>query len=249
MLIIAMKVLRNWYLYPLTYFKFIQKPSIEFITKDGLKLKIRLEDGSSDFHVFTEIFLNKVYVKRNISEKPTIIDIGSHVGFFSLFCFKKFPNCKIFSYEPNEKNYLSQLENLKNNNCNINVYDFIVSGKRGNTKLFLDKDFAGHSIFQKEDEYGHTVKKSIMLEDIFTENKINKCDLLKMDCEGAEYEILMNSPDTILEKILNISIEVENNIKTKYPINKMIKKLQACGFQIDIQNTISNSCFLYAKKM
>jgi len=33
------------------------------------------------------------------------------------------------------------------------------------------------------------------------------CDLLKLDCEGAEYPILMNAPQTVLRRIHRIIME------------------------------------------
>ena len=42
---------------------------------------------------------------------------------------------------------------------------------------------------------------------IFTDHAIAQCDWLKLDCEGAEYEILYQAPPEIFERITAISLE------------------------------------------
>ena len=45
------------------------------------------------------------------------------------------------------------------------------------------------------------------LDDIFFENNVECCDLLKMDCEGAEYEIILSASMETLKKISQIIME------------------------------------------
>ena len=93
----AMKVLKNGYLYYLIYFGLINKSQVIFITKNNIKLEIRLAKKSSDFHVFTEIWLDNAYLQNfELKSNCTIIDIGSHVGMFSILCSQKFPNSMTF---------------------------------------------------------------------------------------------------------------------------------------------------------
>ncbi len=53
---------------------------------------------------------------------------------------------------------------------------------------------------------------TITLQNIFEKYKIEKIDFLKMDCEGAEFEIVMNTPSIILDKIQKISMEIHEEI-------------------------------------
>ena len=46
--------------------------------------------------------------------------------------------------------------------------------------------------------------ESISLKKIFDENKINKCNFLKLDCEGAEFKILESLPNEYFNKINKI---------------------------------------------
>ena len=72
----------------------------------------------------------------------------------------------------------------------------------------------------------------ITLENIFDENRITNCDLLKLDCEGAEYDILMNTKKEIFEKIKLISLEYHNIINHDgYELKKF---LEIVGFLVAV---------------
>ena len=54
-----------------------------------------------------------------------------------------------------------------------------------------------------------TVAVSETLDNIFEANRLQKCKLLKMDCEGAEHEILANT--NALDKFERLSVEIHIN--------------------------------------
>lgn len=76
-------------------------------------------------------------------------------------------------------------------------------------------------------------KRVNSLDDIFTSSRITKCDLLKVDCEGCEYEIFRNTSDSTLKKIQNIAMEIHlfnENQKRNYRLLK--SKLKSGGFTL-----------------
>lgn len=70
-------------------------------------------------------------------------------------------------------------------------------------------------------------------------NTLSSVDFLKMDCEGAEYEIIKKTPKNILSKIKFIALEY--HLKEQYaclpnsPL-ELIKKLEEAGFSVKIFN-------------
>ncbi len=70
----------------------------------------------------------------------------------------------------------------------------------------------------------------VTLQDIFNDNHIEKCDFLKMDCEGAEYEILYSCPADILERISRIAMEVHQGKGENENIEALICFLKQHGF-------------------
>jgi hypothetical protein len=65
----------------------------------------------------------------------------------------------------------------------------------------------------------------------FVKNKIQKCDLLKIDCEGLEYEILESLESELYAKIQRIVLEYHNGCPRR--IEKLRRKLESEGFFVE----------------
>jgi FkbM family methyltransferase len=239
--------LKNWYMFPIVYFRLTKKSFVYFKTRNGINLKIRTEKGSSDIHVFSEIWLDNVYLKEfNLKKNSVIMDIGSHIGLFSILASKKFVNGKIYSFEPNSYNYKILSDNIQSNNLkNISTFNSAVSNNSNFIQLYCNDDFAAHSIHKKTST--SITVKSTTIKDIFYNNHIMKCDLLKLDCEGAEYEILMNAPQEIFQKISKICLEIDYS-NDKKTLNEIIKKLHISKFKTNEKQVSKKTGYLYAWK-
>ena len=164
---------------------------------------------------FRECFLDEVYLKHiNPSllakESPVIIDIGSNVGYFSLFMFYRFPKATIYGFEPlpycfnTLKQYKDQYPRF-----NWHIYQLGVSDKEGSFEIYSDSPdgfSTTASMFLKDKPY-KIVMRTKPLPDVVQENNISRIDFLKLDCEGAEYSILYNLPDDVWQKISCVSME------------------------------------------
>ena len=63
---------------------------------------------------------------------------------------------------------------------------------------------------------------------------------MKVDCEGAEYDILLNAPGEILKKIGIIAVEYHSpkhfGIKNKdYNVQNLVKRLEKAGFRCTLK--------------
>lgn len=241
-------LLKNWYEFVSIYFGLANQPYLILNVRDGYKIKIRTK--STDIHVFTEIWLDNIYLKKfNLNSSSTIIDIGAHIGLFSIFASRKFKNSKIYSVEPNSENFDLFKENIRMNKIqNIKPFNFAVSSKNGSISFYInEKDSASHSIFKNKGKLVNV--KSCTLEKIIIDNKISTCDLLKMDCEGAEYDILLNTPNEILSRVNKIALEYEKIENVNYSEEDIITKLKKCGFQIIKFEPRNDYGYIFAEKV
>lgn len=88
-----------------------------------------------------------------------------------------------------------------------------------------------HSLYSNEKNGKYLEIKCISFKDIFDENKIERCDILKMDCEGAEFEIFYNTPGEYFKKIKEIRMEY-HNIDENNNIKRLTEFLEGNGFVI-----------------
>ncbi len=207
---------------------------------NGKTLSININSDADD-SVFNEIFVEREY--REVEEiiknsQNYIIDIGGHTGMFSIYVRELNQNISIFTFEPEEKNYKALKENfLINHIKGVFSKNLAVSGKKGDRLLYLSSDSHNHSLINESDNNEIKTQKiqSTSLQDIIEKaNKIlNKsyCDLVKMDCEGAEFEIIEETPLEVFQKIKNIYIEYHKYLPSFDP-QKIKQKLEQTGFKV-----------------
>jgi len=172
----------------------------------------------------------------NLNFKPgdIILDLGANLGIISILLSKKFPFTKIYSFEASIINYNNFIKNINSNGCtNINPFNLAVWSE-SNKILEIPTsptNSGGSSIFYKPEFYQMypiTKVKTISLSDIFLNNNIDSCKLLKIDVEGSEYEIFKNLKPEYYNKINNIAIEFHKceaaksfNLKNNLKINNV----------------------------
>ena len=241
------KIFKNWYIYPKVYYKLINDKFVIFKTKTGLRIKIRVR--STDLMALTNVWMINEYDVEDfeINTNDTVIDIGAHIGLFSLLVSQLCKTGKILSFEPVSENFDLLVSNLKLNRIeNILPFNMAVSKNSGRLDLFLNNDQSAHSIFSKSSE--SISAESTSLQKIFDENKISSCKLLKLDCEGAEYQIIDSLPSEYLDKIQNIVMEYHLADTKPELVKSLILKIKNAGFKIKTRPHHDDMGFLIARK-
>ena len=242
------QVFKNWIIFPLSYYNLIQSDFIIFKTRTKKIIKIRKH--STDLMALTHVWLIEEYKRPNfeINSNDVVIDIGAHIGLFTLYASQFCNEGTIYSFEPVKENYELLVENVKSNNLEqVRIFNLAVSNSNESIKLYINDDEAGHSMFSQSSQ--SIMVDSISLQKIFDDNNIEHCNFLKLDCEGAEYEIIKNLPITYLEKIDKIIIEY--HLADSYPelLNELKEIFTNHNFKIDVKTSFLGMGILYAKKL
>jgi FkbM family methyltransferase len=153
-----------------------------------------------------EIVTNDEYLLKNFvsNEQLYILDIGANCGIATIILAKQNPNSIIYSFEPDSKVFNILKTNVELNNLkNVKLFNKAVTKKEDSKKmLMLHPECTGGnttcaSIKSLENYYNAKIQcievECISLDEIIETNNISTINLLKIDCEGAEYEILYNS--------------------------------------------------------
>ena len=134
-------------------------------------------------------------VNHSLNREDTWLDIGGHLGFFAIRMAKQFPKIKkIISYEALPHNVSFALENVKVNSvegtCEF-VQKAIVPNHEPDISFFISSDSGKHSILPVKGREVITVP-AININDAITSSGATA---IKMDVEGAEYELIKSVKD------------------------------------------------------
>lgn len=148
------------------------------------------------------------------SDGDVILDIGAHVGIVSIYLAKRWPGARIYAFEPVSENYARMERNIKANAVtNVKAFQLAVSGNGRSLRLRGDLRLNSGGISAYAGGNGRVWKvASVTLRQIFTSLEIERCRLLKIDCEGAEYEIL-ESAGELLKKVDYLAGEFHVNTR------------------------------------
>ncbi len=218
---------------------------------EGVRIKYR--KWTTDENAIKEVFTDDQYQLHLFSLKTdsVIIDAGANIGCFTIRVANMVKGVKVLSYEPEDYNFLILQRNMKINRLN-NVYLFKkgLSGKEGERKLFLSSSNVGaHSISDKISDKYVTID-CVTLKDVLTENAIDRVALLKLDCEGAEYEILYGASNDYLGRIDNIVLKYHKTEGTLNDIEHLTTFLAESGFKVEVlQPLASHQGIAYFSRM
>jgi len=177
-------------------------------------------EGSQDV-VFRDVFINDDYGLNFLSKSPqTIIDIGANAGFFTMWAGGNFPEALIHCYEPSAK--LQPILSCNAAQVGATVYSEGVSSRNG---LGSFREF-GDSVIGRcvPSDFGDVPVVSL-------KNVIERIggwvDLLKIDCEGAEWDIL-EDPEA-LHSVGAIRMEY-HFLNENHTFERLCRLLEAKGF-------------------
>lgn len=215
--------------------------------------KIFYRENTSDEAVIGHSFAHDIFYPAipdlTVNNRMVIIDIGGHIGTFSLLSEKKFPNGQVYVFEPDSENYSLLKRNVVENNLKtITFFNKAVTNKNGFTELFLDKENWGHSTSSKISEDILKVE-TIDINSFFEQEQIAKCDLIKFNCEGAEFDIILSMGKSVLQSTGMMLILYHEDLasSTEKNLSSLYRFLKKNNFYCRVVNKTASRGWLIAK--
>jgi len=191
---------------------------------------------------FIDLLLDDCYgchaLKKRNKKIETVLDIGGNVGLFGLAARNAFPSATIHSYEPNSQ--LEQYLAIQAQSADFKYFMEAVGSENGMISLDVNEDSVQSR--SRIDASGNTPQIAFSKA---IERLGGEVDFLKMDCEGAEWDIFKDRESW--KKVKNLAMEYHlfNKDQTEQRVKSVIDKL---GFTITSFVSIENYGLLIAKR-
>ncbi|MDF1519522.1 MAG: FkbM family methyltransferase [Brevefilum sp.] len=221
------------------------------LRKSGVRLVAR---GAMDIWAIKETFLDAFYTRYGVAIENgwTVVDIGAGIGDFSIFVAHSNPQTKVYAFEPFPESYHLLERNIVLNGIeNVFTYQAAIWNQAG--ILHLD-NVSGEplQIISKEmhpaiNEKNVIKVRALPLSQVFDAHGIEKLNLLKLDCEGAEYEILSGAFPEVFKKIERIIMEYHDIDGHHH--DHLVSLLERQGYKVHCQDNFVHEDigYLYAE--
>lgn len=176
------------------------------------------------------------YIINVSSEFNHFLDVGAHVGYYSIRLAKYFD--KIIALEPSFYNHTGLITNIALNNIkNIRPQQFALGNKKKGKYTILER---GSVSFFEDVKYDNEIDRntiknidrvfSIKMDEFLYPNKLHN-GIIKIDTEGMELDVLKGGKKYFLESKTLLIIE-HHESKIKGAKNKIISYLNTIGYKL-----------------
>jgi FkbM family methyltransferase len=245
---------KNWLtLWPVFLKKRLHEPREVRLRQPPVRLTIR---GRMDLWSVKETFLDQFYTRYGVEVEDgwTVLDIGAGVGDFSIYAAYGKPHAVIYALEPFVESYQILVQNLTLNAIdNVLVYPHGLWQETGRISLNISGGEPLQIMSQGLDETINLddmgTVKALSLEDFLREIEIPQVDLMKMDCEGAEYEILLGASSQAMKRIDRLIMEY-HDIGERRNHQVLVPFLKEMGYDVRrVKNLVHPDLgYLYATR-
>jgi len=186
--------------------------------------------------MFDEIWAKEAYLPGDWTgpPAPVVVDIGANVGVFAVWAARRLGAARIVAVEPSPPTAARLRRNLERNRTSGATVLQAAVGARTAEAVLYRRGQPSLSTLYEQDVYGSSFSpearvRVVTLGEIFEEEGIDGCDLLKLDCEGAEYEILFAAGRDTLDRIRHIVGEYHEGLTPHRPMD-LFEFLESHGF-------------------
>lgn len=203
------------------------------------------------WNLFNSIWLQHCYVSpAELGTHGIVLDVGANVGVFALLAATRASRVVAFEPSPTMGRYLRDniaLSHLRN----VEHVQAAVTGVTGACSLLLDDAPTASRVLRcppPADESGRTVTvPGFSLRDAMDNNQLEEVDLLKLDCEGSEFDIITDTKVSVLRRARRIVAELHPQIAGRTEA-EVFDKLTSAGFTCRITPTGPGFSLLHAQR-
>lgn len=202
--------------------------------------------NTSDVGVIREIFVRQSYNVDLPCAPRTILDFGANIGLASLYFACKYPEAAIHAFEPVPDNVaLLKSQCASNGLRNVHVHPHGLSDRDQMLTLSMEKAGLYGGLHVVREHESRESSFEVQVRDVWAvldELGLSTIDLLKIDVEGAEYDILGRLEDRLPEIrcIIGEFHAVDGDVERLWSLLDRLRKTHI----VDVEKIFMSNCLL-----
>jgi len=179
--------------------------------------------------VFSDIWYHSSYTRHfSIPRGALVVDVGANVGVFSVFASRTAR--LVYSLEPASANFSRLVSNVSGVE-KIVPLNLACAGQDGPAILDLTNDPVSFSLKTTALQPKQETVEAMCRGTFFERYRISHCDFLKLDCEGSEFDIILESEPSIFKRVSRIVMEYHDHLSEKFSHYDLLERLESLGYQ------------------
>jgi FkbM family methyltransferase len=151
-----------------------------------------LIEDAADLAVVEEVLLGAEYEVPGLDDVEVVVDLGSHIGTSILFFRARYPEARIYGFEPDPATFAKLEANVAGHD-GVTVQRRAVTGAGGESVLYASSYSLRSSLARGWADSRSVTVPAVTFDELVAELRLDRIDLLKLDVEGAEYGVLAGS--------------------------------------------------------
>ncbi|ATL48501.1 hypothetical protein COR50_15775 [Chitinophaga caeni] len=186
-------------------------------------------------HSFEELITTGIYKFDAGHQRPFIIDCGANIGLSVVYFKHLYPGAEIIAFEPDERNKQTLARNVES----FKLADVQLEAKAiwiNNDSISFESSGGQGSKIGEAGAKEDTVQISCQrLKDLLD----RRIDLLKIDIEGAEYEVMKDCAGS-LQNVQHLFVEYHGDIREHHKLTEILTIIEEAGFMYLLQEAANN---------
>src|SRR5262245_9717458 len=213
----------------------VERP-LEVALAGGLRFRVRTR---MDAWVLKETCLDRDYERdASIERGWTVVDVGAAIGDFTVHAARRVGDGVVYAFEPLPDNFARLEQHVRMNGLsNVRASAEAIAARPGTLSLYTVTGLTGQHRTAGDDSAAAAPAIRVpatTLARAFDERGIARCDLLKIDCEGAEFEIVLGLDGAVLDRVARIVLEYHDHV-TEHRHEELARFLEERGFEVRVR--------------